>query len=30
MNEHDLLDAVGDIDAKYVNNAAKKKTKKQK
>ena len=30
MNEHDLLDAVGGIDPKYVNNAAKKKAKKRK
>lgn len=29
MNEHDLLDAVGGIDPKYVNNAARKKLKKQ-
>ena len=30
MNEHDLLDAVGDINEKYVIDAAKKKTKKRK
>ena len=30
MNEHDLLDAVGDIDEKYINNAAKRKAKKNK
>ena len=30
MNEHDLLDAVGGIDEKYVNNAAKGGKKKRK
>lgn len=30
MNEHDLLDAIGGIDGKYVNNAGKKKNKKKK
>ncbi|MBR4606429.1 MAG: DUF3160 domain-containing protein [Lachnospiraceae bacterium] len=29
MNEHDLLDAVGDIDEKYINNAAKSPKKKK-
>ena len=30
MNEHDLLDAVGGIDEKYINNAAKRGKKKRK